>query len=79
MTRLGEPEEGQDHHDETIGDVITLLNHAVNELLDNKNDDHEEGENQVNHTFRLQVFRSGDSLQPGDSLLLVFHRLKEGD
>lgn len=61
MARLCEPKEGQDNHDETISDVITLLNHAVNKLLDNEDDKHEKGENDVDHSLGVQVLGSSDN------------------
>lgn len=65
---LGQPEEGKDEHNEAISHIVALLNHAVNELLNDEDQDHKERKTQVEHLLRLEVFTLSYISEPSSGL-----------
>lgn len=76
---FGQPEEGKDEHNEAISHIVALLNHAVNELLNDEDQNHKERKAQVEHLLRLEVFTLSYISEPSSGLRLPFQGLQESD
>ena len=78
MGRLRHPEEAQNNQEEPISNIVTLLNHAVHELHDYKQDNHEGRHGFVEHWFGSAILRTEDSVhEPLTRPLHLFDTLRE--